>query len=41
MDAGLISVVGQYFMTKANGEQFYAKACRESTLPGSDGSSQL
>ena len=31
MDAGFISVVeiGQYFMTKDNGEQFYAKACRE------------
>ena len=28
MDAGFISVVeiGQYFMTKDNGEQFYAKA---------------
>ena len=35
MDAGFISVVeiGQYFMTKDNGEQFYAKACREYTLP--------
>ena len=42
MDAGFISVVevGQYFMTKDNGEQFYAKACREYTLPRSDGSSQ-
>ena len=31
MDAGFISVVaiGQYFMTKDNGEQFFAKACRE------------
>ena len=30
MDAGFLSVVeiGQYFMTKDNGEQFYAKACR-------------
>ena len=39
MDAGFISVVeiGQYFM---NGEQFYAKACREYTLPRNDGSSQ-
>ena len=42
MDAGFISVVeiGQYFMTKDTGEQFYAKACREYTLPRSDGSSQ-
>ena len=42
MDAGFIRVVeiGQYFMTKDNGEQFYAKACREYTLPRSDGSSQ-
>ena len=39
MDAGFISVVeiGQYFMTKDNGEQFYG---REYTLPRSDGSSQ-
>ena len=42
MDAGFINVVevGQYFMTKDNGEQFYAKACREYTLPRNDGSSQ-
>ena len=42
MDAGFIHVVeiGHYFMTKDNGEQFYAKACREYTLPRSDGSSQ-
>ena len=42
MDAGFISVVeiGQYFMTKDNGEQLFAKACREYTLPRSDGSSQ-
>ena len=42
MNAGFISVVevGQYFMSKDNGEQFYAKACREYTLPRSDGSSQ-
>ena len=42
MDAGFFSVVeiGQYFMTKDNGEQFYTKACREYTLPRSDGSSQ-
>ena len=42
MDAGFLSVVeiGQYFMTKDTGEQFYAKACREYTLPRSDGSSQ-
>ena len=41
MDAGFLSVVeiGQYFMTKDNGEQFYAKACREYTLPRNDGSS--
>ena len=38
MDAGFISVVeiGQCFMTKDNGEQFYAKACREYTLPRND-----
>ena len=42
MDARFICVVeiGQYFMTKDNGEQFYAKACREYTRPRSDGSSQ-
>ena len=42
MDSGLIHVVeiGQYFMTKDTGEQFFAKACREYTLPRSDGSSQ-
>ena len=42
MDAGFISVleVGQYFMTRDNGEPFYAKACREYTLPRNDGSSQ-
>ena len=35
MDAGFLSVVeiGQYFMTEDNGEQFYAKACREYTFP--------
>ena len=39
IDAGFISVeIGQYFMTKDNGEQFYAKAWH--TLPRSDGSSQ-
>ena len=34
MDAGFISVVeiGQYFMTKDNGEQFYAKAFVVNTL---------
>ena len=40
MDAGFLSVVveiGQYFMTKDNGEQFYAMACREYTLPRNDG----
>ena len=42
MEAGFISVVeiGQYFMTKDNGEQFCAVACRECTLPRSDESSQ-
>ena len=42
MDAGFFSVVeiGQYVMTRDTGEQFYAKACREYTLPRSDGSSQ-
>ena len=42
MDAGLIHVVeiGQYFMTKDTGEQFFARACREYTLPRSDKSSQ-
>ena len=42
MDAGFISVVeiGQYFMTKDTGEQFFAKACREYNLPRSDESSQ-
>ena len=42
MDAGFIHVVevGQYFMTKDIGEQFFAKACREYTLPRDDESSQ-
>ena len=42
MDAGFIHVVeiGQYFMTKDTGEQFYAVACRENTLPREGGSSQ-
>ena len=42
MDAGFLSVVeiGHYFMTKDTGEQFYAMACREYTLPRDDGSSQ-
>ena len=42
MDAGFTSVVeiGQYFISKDDGEQFYAKACREYTLPRSDESSQ-
>ena len=42
MDAGFLSVVeiGQYFMTKDTGEQIYAKASREHTLPRNDGSSQ-
>ena len=42
MDAEYLSVVeiGQYFMTKDTGEQFYAMACREYILPRDDGSSQ-
>ena len=42
MDAGLLRVVeiGQYFLTQHNGEYFYAMACRDYTLPRSDGSSQ-
>ena len=40
--AGFIHVVeiGQYFMTKDTGEQFFARACCEYTLPRSDESSQ-
>ena len=42
LDAGFLSVAenGQYFMTKDTGEQFYAVACREYTLPREGGSSQ-
>ena len=42
MDARSIHVVevGQYFMTKDTGEQFFARACREKTLPRSYESSQ-
>ena len=42
MDARFIHVVeiGQYFITKDIGEQFFARACREHTLPRSDESSQ-
>ena len=42
MDAGFIHVVeiGQYFMTEDTEEQFFARACREYTLPRSDESSQ-
>ena len=42
MDAGFLSVVeiGQHFMTKDIGEQFYAVPCRGHTLPRDDGSSQ-
>ena len=42
MDAGLINVVeiGQNFMNKDTEEQFFARACREYTLPRNDGSSQ-
>ena len=38
MDAGFVHVVeiGQYFMTKDTEEQFFARACRENTLPRSD-----
>ena len=41
-DAGFIHVVeiGQYFMTEDTGQQFFARACREYTLPRSDESSQ-
>ena len=42
MDAGFLSVVeiGQYFMTKDTGEQFFTVACREYTLPRDDETSQ-
>ena len=42
MDAGFIHVVdiGHYFMTKDIEEQFFARACREYTLPRSEESSQ-
>ena len=42
MDAGFIHVVeiGQYFMTKDTEEQFFARACREYTLPRNGESSQ-
>ena len=42
MDAGFLSVVeiGQYFMAKDTGEQCYAVACREYTLPRKEESSQ-
>ena len=42
MDAGFkhVAEVGQYFMTKDTEEQFFARACREYTLPRSDKSSQ-
>ena len=42
MGAGFLSVVeiGQHLMTKDTGEQFYAVASREYTLPREDGSSQ-
>ena len=42
MDARFIHVVeiGQYFMTRDTGEQFFARACREYTLPRSDEPSQ-
>ena len=32
--------IGQYFMTKDNGEQFYAVASREYTFPRDDDASQ-
>ena len=42
LDAGYTHVVeiGQYFMTKDTEEQFFARACREYTLPRNDESSQ-
>ena len=42
VSAGFIHVVeiGQYFMTKDTEEQFFARACREYTLPRNDESSQ-
>ena len=42
MYAGFIHVVEivQYFMTKDTEEQFFARACREYTLPRNDASSQ-
>ena len=42
MDAGFLSVVeiGQYFMTKDTEEQFFARTCREYTLPREDEASQ-
>ena len=42
MDAGFLHVVeiGQYFMTKDTEEKFFARACREHTLPRNDESSQ-
>ena len=42
MDAGFVHVVevGQYFMTKDTEEQFFARDCREYTLPRNDELSQ-
>ena len=42
MDVGFIHVVeiGQYFMTKDTEEKFFARACREYTLPRNDESPQ-
>ena len=42
MDAGFVHVVevGQYFMTNDTEEQFFARACREYTLPRNDELSQ-
>ena len=42
MEAGFVHVVevGQYFMTKDIEEQFFARACREYTLPRNDELSQ-
>ena len=42
MDAGFIHVVeiGQYLMTKDTEEQFFARACREYTLPRDEEASQ-
>ena len=42
MDAVFLNVfdIGQYFMTEDNGELFFARACREYTLPRDEETSQ-